>query len=101
MIHSDVRREFRSYHSFASLYDRLLGDRMFPLVRRNFEWLVRCYAIRYRSMAEVACGTGTFLLAFTQPGQRVFGVDQSRDMLAIARRKNGSMGGRYYVRAGI
>ena len=33
------------YATFASLYDALLGDAMFPLVRRNFEWLVRRYGV--------------------------------------------------------
>jgi hypothetical protein len=37
------------YANFADLYDALLDNSMFPLVRRNFNWLVRCYGMRLRS----------------------------------------------------
>ncbi|TMI82110.1 MAG: class I SAM-dependent methyltransferase [Bacillati bacterium ANGP1] len=38
------------------------------------------------SLVDVACGSGEFALAMAQRGLRVTGVDQSPDMLAIARR---------------
>ena len=80
------------YSSFAPLYDALLGRSMFPLVKRNFEWLVRRYRIRFRSAADVACGTGTFLHYLRRWGVPVFGVDRSKEMLRIARKKNNRHG---------
>lgn len=76
------------YREFASFYDRLMGDAMFPLVRRNFESLVRRYGLRFRSAADVACGTGTFVRYLCGLGAQVFGVDRSRSMLLRAIRKN-------------
>lgn len=71
------------YCSFARLYDALLGNAMFPLVRRNFEWVVRRYGIRFRSVADVACGTGAFVRYLRQWGVPALGVDRSLAMLRI------------------
>lgn len=80
------------YQSFASVYDVLLGDIMFPLLRRNFEWLVRQYGVEFHSVADVACGTGSFVNYLAQWKVRVFGIDRSPAMLRIARLKNQSNG---------
>jgi SAM-dependent methyltransferase len=78
------------YSSFALLYDALLGDAMFPLVRRNFEWVARQCGLRFRSAADVACGTGTFVRYLRcRWNIPVFGVDRSALMLRIAMQKNG------------
>ena len=78
------------YSSFALLYDALLGDAMFPLIRRNFEWLARQYGLRFRSAADVACGTGTFVRYLCCRWDiPVFGVDRSALMLRVAMQKNG------------
>jgi hypothetical protein len=44
-----LKRTMLPYANFADLYDALLDNSMFPLVRRNFNWLVRCYGMRLRS----------------------------------------------------
>jgi SAM-dependent methyltransferase len=83
------------YATFASLYDALLGDAMFPLIQRNFEWLVRRYDIHFRSAADVACGTGTFVRYLRPWGVPVFGIDRSASMLRIAMQKNRENGARF------
>jgi SAM-dependent methyltransferase len=83
------------YRSFAWLYDALLGNAMFPLIRRNFEWLVRRYDIRFRSAADVACGTGAFARYLCQWDVSVFGVDRSTPMLRIAIQKNRENGAKF------
>ena len=98
---SSIRRDHVSrqtvapYVTFAPLYDALLGDAMFRLVRRNFEWLVRRYGIRFHSAADVACGTGTFVRYLCQWGVPVFGTDRSASMLRIALQKNGENGAQF------
>jgi SAM-dependent methyltransferase len=68
---------------------------MFLLVRRNFEWLVRRYGIRFHSAADVACGTGTFVRYLRQWGVWVFGIDRSASMLRIATQKNRGNGAQF------
>ena len=74
---ANVPKMTMPYRSFALLYDALLGNAMFPLIRRNFEWVVRRYGIRFRSAADVACGTGAFVRYLCQWGVPVVGVDRA------------------------
>ena len=77
------------YSALALIYDRLLGDTFFPLLRRNFEWLSQIHPIRLDSVADMACGTGTFVKYLcSRRIPQVIGVDRSLDMLEIALRKN-------------
>ena len=83
------------YKSFATLYDVLLGNSMLPLLLRNFEWLIRHYQIKFCSVADVACGTGTFVSYLTKWKVPVFGIDRSSAMLRIARQKNRGNGANF------
>jgi ubiquinone/menaquinone biosynthesis C-methylase UbiE len=74
------------YHTLAKIYDRLcepsanllrkIGLQVYP-PRENI------------SMLDIGCGTGTQLALYHRPGCRLFGVDTSEAMLALARRKLG------------
>lgn len=92
---ANVPKMTMPYRSFALLYDALLGNAMFPLVRRNFEWVVQRYGIPFRSAADVACGTGAFVRYLCQWGVPVFGVDRSTSMLRIAIQKNRENGAKF------
>jgi SAM-dependent methyltransferase len=77
------------YASLAPLYDILLGDRFFPLLRTTFERLSRRYGIRCHSAADVACGTGLFVRYLCARGvPEVYGVDRSAAMLRVASKKS-------------
>ncbi len=72
------------YEHFARIYDQVMGDAVFPLIRRSFSWAVQTYRLPFASAADVGCGTGTFLnylAAFASP---VYGVDASPAMLRVA-----------------
>jgi SAM-dependent methyltransferase len=76
------------YASLAPLYDRLVGDSGFGPIWRAFNRSRARYGIRFRSAADIGCGTGRFLGRLSrEPGLRLFGVDRSRAMLALARRR--------------
>ena len=77
-----------AYSLFARIYDRLMGDFTAPRVWRNFCFLCRRYGIRFRSTADIGCGTGTFLRQLWYPGLVAYGIDGSPAMLRIARQKN-------------
>lgn len=86
------------YSSLAEIYDTLLGDHFFPQIRRAFDWLVRQYGIRFASVADVACGTGTFVRYLRERGVPIiYGVDRSPEMLCVAIRKNQGNGARFLL----
>ncbi len=77
----------RPYSSMAQIYDLMSGRSDFVRTRRVFERLVRRHAITFRSAVDVGCGTGLFACYLNRRwGVPVFGVDQSREMLSVARR---------------
>jgi SAM-dependent methyltransferase len=76
-----------AYSEFAPFYDAVLGRDSFADARRAFEILARSHRIRFRTAADIGCGTGLFACYLSQCwGARVFGVDRSRSMLEMARR---------------
>jgi SAM-dependent methyltransferase len=86
-----ARRELiqgNNYQYFARIYDRVMGDTVFPLIRRNFLWAVRTHHIPFSSAADLGCGTGTFVQFLATMANPVFGVDHSPEMLQEAAKKN-------------
>ena len=82
-----LRRFARPYSRLAESYDRALGISSFLGTRSAFETLVRRYGIKFRSAADIGCGTGLFAGYLCQCwGVPVFGVDRSKEMLAVATR---------------
>ena len=80
-VHGD---SVTTYNDFARHYDTVIGDR--APVGRYLMALIGKTAPRARTVLELGCGSGT-MLEFLTKRYRVTGVDNSRAMLAIARRK--------------
>jgi SAM-dependent methyltransferase len=74
------------YSELAPFYDASLGCESFADARRAFEVLARHHRVRFRTAADIGCGTGLFACYLSRCwGARVFGVDRSRSMLDVAR----------------
>lgn len=86
------------YGAFSVIYDELLGDRFFTELQRTFQWMIRRYGVRFKAVADVACGTGTFARYLRDIGAGpVYGVDCSPTMLREAIRKNSGNGARFLL----
>jgi SAM-dependent methyltransferase len=93
-----VVESVQPYGAFSVIYDELLGDRFFTELRRTFEWMIRRYGVRFKAVADVACGTGTFARYLRDIGaQPVYGLDCSPTMLQRAVRKNSGNGARFLL----
>ena len=73
-----------SYEKFHRFYDPVMGDR--SAAASYIADLIDHYRPGTRTVLEVACGTGAILGLLSQ-NYEVTGLDRSRKMLAIARRK--------------
>jgi len=76
------------YHELAKYYDLIMGkyvpyDRHFSFIEGAF----KKYRKKVRSILDLACGTGVHSVYFARKGYRVVGVDLSREMLEVAKRK--------------
>ena len=66
------------YSQFAADYDATVGIPFFDQTRKFFEWLVRKHGIKFRSAADIGCGTGLFARYLKMSrGINVVAVDQS------------------------
>jgi len=73
-----------SYTKLARFYDPVIGDRRDTV---NFiAALIERHQRETRTILEIACGTGA-VLGLLSESYEVTGLDRSRNMLAIARRK--------------
>jgi SAM-dependent methyltransferase len=73
------------FGALAPRYDELRpADRYW---REAFELLVEAADLRGRRVLDVGCGTGRLLAELAGLGSRVWGIDPSAEMLAVARSK--------------
>lgn len=75
-----------SYTHMAAVYDRLMADMPYE------KWIAFAEQFWARhgqpsSVIDLGCGTGSIAIPLSQKGYRVFGVDLSEEMLAIAYEK--------------
>jgi SAM-dependent methyltransferase len=78
------------YHEFAWAYDLLQPD---PVVRRVdfIQSLLSSHGIRANScIVDAGCGTGRYAVELVKRGFRVWGVDRSADLIAVARNRETS-----------
>jgi SAM-dependent methyltransferase len=75
------------YEEVAALYDSLVGNTAFENWLAVFERLERAFRFSLRTCADIACGTGQVLSYLAGRGAKVYGVDLSRHMLDISRKR--------------
>jgi SAM-dependent methyltransferase len=84
-------RDDAAYGAFAYAYDKALGERFFRSARRMLSDILERYPSSDRTHLDVACGTGLALEFFASKGWRSVGIDASLPMIAVARRRAGSL----------
>jgi SAM-dependent methyltransferase len=76
----------RPYALLAQYYDHFFTSHLFAY-RRARARILRTILPHARSACDLACGTGSTAVEFARCGMRVFAVDLSRTMCALAREK--------------
>ena len=75
------------YRQLAPLYDRLIGNQLFPAIVSSFEICRRQFQFRFSLMADIGCGSGRFLKYLTRYAKPLIGIDASPEMLKISARR--------------
>jgi SAM-dependent methyltransferase len=84
---AEEARTASPYSSFTQIYDFLIGDPAHTELRSAFERSVRRFDLRFRSMADIGCGSGRFIAELANLPIDTIGVDRSASMLALCRRR--------------
>lgn len=79
-----------SYESFASVYDRFMDNIPYEEWSKYLITLLDDYQIKSGNLVELGCGTGTLCKLLSQNGFYVTGIDLSKDMISLAKKKIGN-----------
>jgi SAM-dependent methyltransferase len=85
------------YTGFARGYDRIMEDVDFDAWAVHILELAEVHHLPTREILNLACGTGAAEPAWKRSGCVVTGVDQSEEMISIAREKNGDPEGERFL----
>ena len=75
------------YEALAGVYDDLTSDVAYGRRADYLERLFQKSRLPVRTVLDLACGTGSMTAVLTERGYELIGVDDSPDMLAVAREK--------------
>ncbi|MDI6892996.1 MAG: methyltransferase domain-containing protein [Bacillota bacterium] len=84
--------EHPPYSRFATIYDQVMQGVDYEMWARYVEELLRVHDLRAVTLVDLCCGTGSSTIPFARRGYRVVGVDRSRPMLEVARKKAAGLG---------
>ncbi len=74
----------RFFGRLACIYDYIFGNWILGIQRK----VIRFSKIPYRAkVLDVGCGTGNFLSLLEKKGAKTYGIDISKEMLAVAKGK--------------
>lgn len=76
-----------SYESFAEVYDMYMDNVPYRAWSENLLQILEKYQIPKGLLADLGCGTGTMTRLLQQQGYDMIGIDNSCEMLDIARQK--------------
>ena len=81
------------YEALAGGYDDLTSDVAYGRRADYLERLFQKSRLPVRTVLDLACGTGSMTAVLTERGYELIGVDESPDMLAVAREKAAGLKG--------
>ena len=74
-----------AYTSFAQVYDLFMDNIPYDDWCNYLEELLKKYGVNKGLILELGCGTGSVTRRIDEKGYNMIGIDNSEDMLAIAR----------------
>lgn len=77
-----------AYNKFAKVYDLFMKDVPYEQWGHHIQKIWERYHISPKLIAELGCGTGTLSNYFAKRGIDVIGIDNSEQMLAVAKEKS-------------
>lgn len=82
-----LKQESNAYTGFALVYDQLMDNIPYDMWCNYLKDLLNQYGVRTGLIAELGCGTGNITKRLYNYGYDMIGIDNSEDMLAVAREK--------------
>lgn len=78
----------KNFVKYAEYYDLFYQDKGYKKETGYVDSLIRRYCGKHnKTLLDVGCGTGGHAIWFVKKGYKVFGIDRSREMIALAKGK--------------
>ncbi len=78
----------KNFLKYARYYDLLYRDKDYAKETDYVDGLIKRYSgKRNKSLLDIGCGTGGHAFWFVKKGYRVAGIDRSREMISLARKR--------------
>lgn len=82
-----IKSNEEPYKKFAEVYDSIMRDKFYKDYYNFVVKVLKQLKFKPKTILEVACGTGKLMQIFHKKGYKIEGVDLSKGMLDIARKK--------------
>ena len=82
-----MTQEYESYESFARVYDELMDNVPYEEWTKFYVEKLKKYGVADGLVCDLGCGTGTMTMRLAEAGYDMIGIDNSEEMLLIAREK--------------
>ncbi len=87
-VMAEMKVTMNSYVGFAQVYDALMDDIPYDIWSEYLVSLLREYGVEEGLLAELGCGTGSMTVRLHEAGYDMIGIDNSEEMLLVAREKS-------------
>ncbi len=82
-----MTEEYESYESFARVYDELMDNVPYDDWAKFYVDILKKNGVAEGLVCELGCGTGNMTMRLAKAGYDMIGIDNSEEMLLIAREK--------------
>lgn len=86
-----------AYTSFAAVYDTFMDNIPYEEWKSYLKELLKEYGVQDGLVLDLGCGTGTMTELLAADGYDMIGMDNSEEMLEIARESRSSQDMRFYI----
>lgn len=77
----------KHFKEFAKIYDKVMSDVPYQLWFEYIRTIWTYHSFKPESLVDLACGTGNFTILLAKASYKVTGLDNSPEMIEIARNK--------------
>lgn len=77
-----------NFKDYATIYDSFYVNKNYELETKNVIKLCKIYGNPLESILEIGSGTGTYSSEFAKNGIKVIGIDKSKSMVEVSKKRN-------------
>jgi len=90
-------KKVEQYSKFALVYDHMMKHIDYERWAKFIDSILKMNGVKFGDIIDISCGTGTFLIKFNKYGYKLYGSDNSLEMINQAKLKCNKIGINFYI----